>query len=580
MQGYLTVSCPYCNHKTDVPCPNEYGSTTDIECTPYTRDIGRFDPKEEKNFLDLKGWSRIGKDFLPFLNYENFGILRTVEAGMNIQYRVQGCLGCKQLYDVYANYSNKPLKELWKHLFERDTEGNIKKYEGKSILLNLVKHLEGLFSSKVTSIFILSILLLILSLLPIFFAPSEILKDDEIKLILAYSIFCKSFLTIGIGVLIFYVDKYVKFFDELKDFDELFLGIDKNGFSHWRNFTFCRLVGVQFENQNSKPNQIDIIVTFSACLGLFIAWTSSKLSFGYSISLLFYLVFSIGCWVLYRYLRTKYNILVLFKVRLISLIIYFFISYFIWYFTYLRHILAIQRWDIINSCFDILYWLISVYIIGIATWLALNTSIYIITGLTKIPLNLTAFNNYATIKPIRKIQSFSNTFILIVFVLLTINFIVLNIVENLHPNNNILYYSNPNWVSFFLVLVVGGVLIALGFGAKKSMFFYFTLLYGVILFFTNNQDFIFYGFEVNSHILITSVFFSFLLTYHFYTTENLIKEMLDKKKKEAIKELNREIDFNRTFLQSLKPSNIETSILIEQKNKALDNLVKLFSITN
>ena len=133
---HLTVDCPYCSAVFNTPKPTNISKDPfEIECVPYTRDVGRFDPEGEEDWFDPGKWSRIGKDYLSWLNYEKIGILRITQKNINVQYRVQRCPECESLFDIYANYTEGlPITKIWPHLFERnpDNTDTIKLYYGES----------------------------------------------------------------------------------------------------------------------------------------------------------------------------------------------------------------------------------------------------------------------------------------------------------------------------------------------------------------------------------------------------------------------------------------------------------------
>ena len=89
----VTIICPYCEHPIQrVPLPADKAGSEPEEVVglPYTRDVGRFDPKSEDDWFDVGGWSRIGKDYLKAIAWERIGILRVTRPGIDIRYRVQG----------------------------------------------------------------------------------------------------------------------------------------------------------------------------------------------------------------------------------------------------------------------------------------------------------------------------------------------------------------------------------------------------------------------------------------------------------------------------------------------------------
>jgi len=143
--GKIDLCCPYCEKKDWVHSPkppkgsiNRYLEPTELPvmCLPYTRDIGKFDPKPEEDIHSAESWSRIGKDYLPFISFEKFGILRIgridtqeeIKAGektiIDVQYRVQKCAQCGNLFDVFANGLHETV-EIVQRLFDnRASLGN------------------------------------------------------------------------------------------------------------------------------------------------------------------------------------------------------------------------------------------------------------------------------------------------------------------------------------------------------------------------------------------------------------------------------------------------------------------------
>jgi len=64
----LNLHCPYCgkNLQVEPPRGDEYQKPpSEVACLPYTRDIGRFDPKPEDDIFSPELWSRIGKTICP-----------------------------------------------------------------------------------------------------------------------------------------------------------------------------------------------------------------------------------------------------------------------------------------------------------------------------------------------------------------------------------------------------------------------------------------------------------------------------------------------------------------------------------
>ena len=159
----MHLICPYCGQEMNVEPPTgkeyEYEPEEGPFCLPYTRDIGKFDPKPEFDILSSSCWSdkRIGKDYLSFINFERFGILRIEQKGINVRYRVQKCIKCENLFDVFVNYTEgKSLEEIWPHLFSKDPVSHgIQLYQGENFSIRLVQSVGSLVKSNLVSVFIL-----------------------------------------------------------------------------------------------------------------------------------------------------------------------------------------------------------------------------------------------------------------------------------------------------------------------------------------------------------------------------------------------------------------------------------------
>jgi len=83
------------------------------------------------------------QDYLSFVGYEKVGILRIARPGIKVQYRVQMCPDCGNLFDVFANYTYKQrFEELWPHLFSKDSNTHsLKLYRGRNSIIYLIEKL-------------------------------------------------------------------------------------------------------------------------------------------------------------------------------------------------------------------------------------------------------------------------------------------------------------------------------------------------------------------------------------------------------------------------------------------------------
>ena len=151
----MKVVCPYCGSQVHVDPPDSTKtgwqfareSPREIECLPYTRDIGKFDGK---------GWSRIGKDFLALLSWERYGVLRIAPSDARILYCVGFCPECESPFDIFANYSNRSLSEIWPHLLRivEDAPGddNIAQYQEETFTERLLRRVNFLHNKFLTAV--------------------------------------------------------------------------------------------------------------------------------------------------------------------------------------------------------------------------------------------------------------------------------------------------------------------------------------------------------------------------------------------------------------------------------------------
>lgn len=271
----LSLCCPYCEHTFEIEAPIlaekwlKLGCLTtpsEVECLPYTRDIGRFDPKNEQDWLSAKGWSRLGPDFMRLIQYQRIGILRVLDAETVIMYRVQGCSKCKNLFDVYANYTReRRFVDLWPHVFGTapGDANEIHPYWGLSWPLWLVRKLGGWLGSNPLGCIAVGLTLFLLRYL-LWLLPG---RPQAIPTLLAYGIAC-----LGITAILILTENYVRYLETTPDFQKLFLARRKRGVTYWRNFTLSRIVGVQTPGRLPRPSQVDIITGGLSTLSILLAW--------------------------------------------------------------------------------------------------------------------------------------------------------------------------------------------------------------------------------------------------------------------------------------------------------------------
>jgi hypothetical protein len=573
----LNVTCPYCDSKFVVPCPDNLGATDDIKCVPYTRDVGRFDPKNDDEVFSKNGWSRIGKDYLPLLNWESIGILRIASPGLNIQYRVQKCSNCKNLFDVYANYSEEKLKIIWSHLFgmQDGHDEKLKPYSGNSTVTWAVRKLGKLFKIKAIGAIVFGAAILLISFLPFVFFHFE--ADSSTVTLLSF--ISKTTTAIGVVVVLILIERYFSYISNSKEFRNLFDVKGDNEFIHWQNYTLSRFIGVQNGNHFPRLTQSDYVVGILALLFLYLTWLISKfhltgILIGSSMFIALMLVMLV-----YFILDKKYkNKPSLFWSKLIIGLVVF-LPILFWAITSYIKLNLPYRHDLISSLFDLLFWFVCIYVFGNAIWISMSTTTYIMKGISVIPLKLSPFNRFANITPLRKLHSYSSRLLLVVFMTLTFVLTIIifynqpEVVKQISSS-----YANPFWIFKFLILVIGAIFIALGLGAKQFTFLYITAFYTIAILLFKNISFSFYDYQINTQVLITALFFTSLLVFQFYSNESIIKRIMTRKKEQAIVDLSNRIEFLRKDLFTKDKTEIKSHDETIEYRSSLAELEKLMTL--
>ncbi len=498
---HLTVDCPYCSAVFNTPKPTNISKDPfEIECVPYTRDVGRFDPEGEEDWFDPGKWSRIGKDYLSWLNYEKIGILRITQKNINVQYRVQRCPECESLFDIYANYTEGlPITKIWPHLFERnpDNTDTIKLYYGESWPIWILRRLGKFASSVFMGAIIFGLLVYCLGNLPTLFFE---FPSNE-KLIL------NGIVSIAIVFLLLIEERYVHFVENEKRFYGLLkLNKPSYGLVHWRNYILCRFVGVQ-DGRQPHITQVDIISGGASVLLLFVVWIKNNLP---NISVLYWIVELIVVIVIMRYFLKLIKSLVKSKgMRILGKATIMCIGVLL--LIYGACFLGINQ-TILSAIIDLLYWSIFAYFVGTAGGLSLNTSFYVIEGLTRIPMNLSPYNNFKQAKPLRKLQSFSTGILLVLFISFLAIFYLIMI-------------GQVEWLLEWLRLVLVFVFVAAGLGLKRGEYFGIAAIY-VLVSVLPFQSIALGILSLDPRLIVIGFFFTTIVGYQIVKTMGVITNLL------------------------------------------------------
>lgn len=539
----IKLYCPYCGEefKVEPPSEKEYGHPPkQVYCLPYTRDIGKFDPKPDDGILSSDCWSdnRIGKDYLSFINFERFGILRVTEKGINVKYRVQKCIECQNLFDVFANYtSGKTLEQIWPHLFSSDPiNGGIKLYKGENLSVRLVRSLGKRLNSNFVGAFIFSLVIFLMGWLPYFFlSPSGLLNFRLSKFmdtllgassainplisdlnlyektnVLTISTFILYFsISAGIMLLLLYFENYLSYLQSSSDFDELFAVKEpKIGLNFWKNYISSRFVGVQQQNSFLPQLTQSDIFAGGISLGLaLLSWfiTPSNKLFESFASRNFYLaIFSIS---------------------------------------------------------ELFIWSFIIYFLSIAIFLSLSLSSYVLNGIRKIPMNLTPYDNFSLSKPLRVLESYSVNIMLVSFVIILLILSISQMIIEIH------------WVLVWFELALALLFIAVGLGSNRNEYIVGAILYLLIMFGLENatRDIASLGIQIEKGVVSTSLqipivdlrilvlgfFLTSAMAFQLYSADQYVNNLLLSAKKSAIRIQRKQLEILQENLDLLNKSILQ-----------------------
>jgi hypothetical protein len=606
----IKVTCPYCGYQFDVEAPvidnkvQEPSKPFEVECVAYTRDIGRFDPEDETSWLSKKGWSRIGKDYFSVISYEKIGILRVDDPCINVRYRVQGCPGCRNLFDVYANYTEKNgtpllLDCLWPHVFakQKQSSSDINLYIGESWPIWLTRQFSRFFSqSRAVGSIMISVLLFCFGMIPwLYLKPANQWGLFLVEILLHFVAITSVCLVLIIS------NRYVKYLNHTSDFYETLDVREHRSVHHWLNYTRCRIVGVQGNHRFPKLTQVDVFAGGGGVLSLIFTWAVIKHNWLVAGLGLLLLVALLSSFVDTHALRKRWfsSQTILKWIRPIQVIAIILAILLVW--------LIVRpglTWTTLNQSIDLVFWIFVAYLLGTGTLFTESIASYVLITLSRIPMRLSPYNQYAQIKPLRRIQAYSTWTILLLFI--TIIFIAGIIItfRNL-PISDLSVSSSFRqaslqwnwlviWMSLALALIFGG----LGLGRGKLYFLLLSIIYLVLYFLarTWNPAINFGPIIINifnppiilppikitlqGQLLVVGAFLTFLLIQHLVSTDQIISNVVEATRKKYLIGIDQQIARVNSYLQKLNDtfSDKSESAQLEELNKNAKTLNDLLNL--
>jgi hypothetical protein len=577
------VICPYCGAHFGIPGPINLPQTDDYLCMPYTRDVGQFDPKSREEWFSPKGWSRIGADYLSWLSFERIGILRLTEQPVDVRYRVQVCQQCEKLFDIYANYtSDRKLDQIWPHLFGKEDQDKraIRPYYGVSWLMWLVRNIDNKLRSSFLGVVAVGLFLIILGLISFNLVHHLSIFD----LLLAHPTSLPSvefrrlwlYVTAALGVILILVleDRYLRYIESTRDFEKLFKLTDeqlKSGLVYWRNFTLSRFVGVQSPGKLPKLTQVDVFSGGLAFILLVVIWGffhSNKIEILVFIPILILLSLVVGLRSSSADNLSSYRL----KVLLSGTALFALLAFVGW-----RWITTSVDWhlQIMASGFDLLFWCVVTYFLGTAAFLSMNTTLYVLQGVSRIPMKINPLDQYAQAKPLRQLQAFSTQGMVVLFLtILILTFLMFEL-------------NSYTWLLEWMRWGVALIFTAIGFALRKGEYLGLALLYvglSVILNQAISNSGILPAVQVNMFTM--GFFFTALVGFQIARTEECVDGVLTDSRDEAVDKLLLKIHLIQEQLENIDQAlenqdglaSEEGKILQEQRKAALESIESLLRI--
>jgi len=510
-QMSLSVKCPYClGEEFEIDAPVAEKSSPDIICLPYTRDIGRFDPKKG----EMHGyWSEIGRDFFSeVLGYERIGILRWFP-GIRVFYRVCRCPSCHHLFDVYANCTpGLTLDKIWPHLFAPSDIRNV-------VVGDFIKNLRR--SMLVTSTF------LIFSFVPRFMEATDF-----------YSFVSQNWGVVFVRVLGFFVyiavnlllSRMIEMISCDTRFERLFQIRDCNGLNYWRNYTVCRFIGVH-QVGSTGFSHVSIIAGYSSVFVLFLIFLSQLVAEYHRMG--DFVFFEIFWFVVIGFLvgsvvqnlrREKITKQRLCNCSISSLVKVFFpirkygvfgfiLGLGVWTF-FIAFPLIGQRTLLnnVDDIFALIFWSILAYSLGVGTWGIMETVLYILRGVRRIPMHIDPHDGYESLAVLDgfALKSSMGMSILFFFVILITSIPVF-----------VPYDPQIAWIVAWVQIGLFGlhlaIALALG-GLARVFLFLLTLIFFIILMVIGLLE---GRVDLYSNLNISLIGFMLVAVFFFHTRESI-----------------------------------------------------------
>lgn len=595
----VVLTCPYCGQVETIPGPEGLAAAPrEVECLPYARDIGRF---------DHTGWSQVGQDFFGrVLGWERIGILRTVGDAV-VNYRVAECRVCHELFDVYARYSDGPtLGEMWPHLLrpgggEGQGGREIVPYAGETTTVRVVRRLARLLlGDELGASLVVGVAAFLLSWLPLALQLASGGTWSEALTAYGAELALRAGGAVCLTLLLHQFCLYLRFLREGEGFERLLRVRERRGVTYWRNFSLSRFIGVQQEGSRPAATQVTVVAGIPSVVLLCGAWIwSTSAAHRWSLSagqaLLWLVVELLVAFVLgsladrlrpradHRGMTLRRGLLrVVLPLRAGGVMAV--MAVLLGWVVYLLALTGAGPGAVamLDQVFALLFWGLVVYYVGIAVWLSFNTSLYLLKGLSKIPMRLSPLNRFSGSEAMERIAVFSSTTNLIVFVfgVLLVSVSALEQADVLHPSVSAAWLLG--WGRWGLIVLYAAL--AIGTAGSFVSSLVVGLAYLLLSILASRLPVLTVGAVTLSYqTVLFGLFVTYLLYFHFRSCRAPIEAVKRKAKRQLLGEYEEQLvqvqgELNRMGLLAGPVGTVEDWQILTRRNllrQELDNLMSI-----
>ncbi len=384
------------------------------------------------------------------------------------------------------------------------------------------------------------------------------------------------YVTAALGVILILVleDRYLRYIESTRDFERLFqLTAEqiKSGLVYWRNFTLARFVGVQSPGELPKLTQVDVFSGGLAILLLVIIWSiihSQEIEILVVFPVFILLSLVIGL----RKFPAGNSRSYWLRVLLSGAALFAMLGFVGW-----RWFTTTVDWhqQLVASGLDLLFWCIVTYFLGTAAFLSINTTLYVLQGVSRIPMKINPLDQYAQAKPLRQLQAFSTQGLVVLFLTILILTFLLFKLD---------FYA---WLLEWMRWGVALIFTAIGFALRRGEYLGLALLYVVLSIFLNqtvSNSVTLLAVQVNMFTM--GVFFTALVGFQIARTDDCVNGVLTNSRDEAIDKLLFKVqliqeqleDIDRVLENQDGLASEEGKILQEQRKAALESIESLLRI--